>query len=274
MALVDKIIWQLERHLAQPLTTQQLADLCAISPYHMNRAFRAGTGQTPMGYLRRRRLSNAALALTHGSDDILTIALDAQYASHEAFTRAFTTTFGCAPRDLRRTDIIATLPLQDPIPMQNNDFLDLAAPNIEDRPALRVAGLSIPCSKDKIAEITPLWTKFNAMFFEDGLDQSAAYGVSYNVADDGTFDYMAAAQLAGDTAPKGMNTLDIPAGRYAVFEHNGHVSDMPKMFHTIWNKSMSEQGLTPRCAPEYECYDKRFDPQTGRGTMVVAIPVE
>lgn len=274
MALVDKIIWQLERHLKDPLTTQQLADLCAISPYHMNRAFRAGTGQAPMGYLRRRRLSIAALALAHGKDDILSVALDAQYASHEAFTRAFTTMFGCAPRDLRRTNIIATLPLQDPIPMQNNNFLDLAVPNLEDRPALRIAGLSISCSKDKIAEITPLWTKFNERFFEDGLDQSAAYGVSYNVTDEGTFDYMAGAQLAGDTAPKGMGIVDIPAGRYAVFEHSGHVSDMPKMFHTIWNKSIPEQGLTPRCAPEYECYDKRFDPQSGRGVLIVAIPVE
>ena len=42
-----------------------------------------------MRYMRGRRLSEAARVLANGGADILTVALDFGYGSHEAFTRAF-----------------------------------------------------------------------------------------------------------------------------------------------------------------------------------------
>lgn len=274
MALIDKIIWQLERHLDKPLTTHDLATLCAVSPYHMIRACRAAIGQSPMGYLRRRRLTLAAQALAFGADDILTVALDAQYASHEAFTRAFSSQFQSTPRDVRTSQTTQPLQLQEPLFMPSNTFLDLAAPTLRDEPARQIAGFSIPCATDNIADIPALWNRFNAVFDGETFDTTATYGVSYNVTQDGKFDYMAGAILTTKSAPKGMQTVDIPAGRFAIFTHTGHVTDMPKMFQTIWNKGIPDAGLTPRDAPEYEIYDSNFDGKTGRGTFTVAIPVE
>lgn len=274
MPFIDKLIWQLEQHLTRPISTVQLADLCSVSPYHMNRAFRVATGLAPMAYLRARRLSVAAKALAYGDDNILTIALEAQYASHEAFTRAFSAAFNQSPRALRQMASTKTLTLKEPILMTMDQLIDLAPPKIEDRPAMTVAGYSIPCSQGEIAGIPALWERFNRVAGDPALDHSAAYGVCYNMGEDGTFDYMAGCQLAGSDVPHGMTRTDIPAGRYAVFTHAGHVSDMPRMFNTIWNKAIPESGLTPRAAPEYEIYDERFDGQTERGTYSVAIPVE
>ena len=83
---------------------------------------------------------------------------------------------------------------------------------------------------------------------------------------------MAGVPADGDT-PDGMESLDVPAGQYAVFTHSGHIADLPKTIYTIWNKTLGEAGLKPRAAPEFELYDKRFDPETGRGIVEVWIPV-
>ena len=67
--------------------------------------------------------------------------------------------------------------------------------------------------------------------------------------------------------------LDIPAGTYAVFTHRGHISDLPKMVYTAWNKGLPDAGLEPTMAPDFEVYDERFDPKTGRGVVELWLPV-
>jgi AraC family transcriptional regulator len=52
-------------------------------------AFAVSTGLSLIRYVRARRLSEAARELAQGADDILGLALDAGYGSHESFTRAF-----------------------------------------------------------------------------------------------------------------------------------------------------------------------------------------
>lgn len=54
-----------------------------------------------MRYVRGRRLTEAAKALSRGAPDIFSVALDAGYGSHEAFTRAFPDEFGVTPETIR-----------------------------------------------------------------------------------------------------------------------------------------------------------------------------
>jgi AraC family transcriptional regulator len=90
----QKALWFIESHLADPLTLDEVAAVAGVSRFHLVRAFAAATGFSVMRYVRARRLSEAARALANGAPDILTVALDADYGSHEAFTRAFRDHFG------------------------------------------------------------------------------------------------------------------------------------------------------------------------------------
>ncbi|HEY0567659.1 MAG TPA: AraC family transcriptional regulator, partial [Xanthobacteraceae bacterium] len=90
----EKALWFIESHLAGPLTLDEIAAIGGVSRFHMVRAFAAATGLSVMRYVRARRLSEAARALAGGAPDILSLALDADYGSHEAFTRAFRDHFG------------------------------------------------------------------------------------------------------------------------------------------------------------------------------------
>jgi AraC family transcriptional regulator len=115
MSLIDRIIWQIEMRLHQPVSLESLADACAVSPYHMARSFRQITGMSPMTYLRARRLSVAAIQMISGDDDILHIALDAQYTSHAAFTRAFARYFGVPPQSIRKARSLNHVKLMEPL---------------------------------------------------------------------------------------------------------------------------------------------------------------
>jgi AraC family transcriptional regulator len=75
----------------------ELAARMHLSRFHLDRLVSAAIGEPPATLRRRILLERAAHRLTTTDDDLLQIAWDAGYASHEAFTRAFKRTFGAAP---------------------------------------------------------------------------------------------------------------------------------------------------------------------------------
>lgn len=275
MSLTEKLLWHVEMSLHEPVTLNDLADRCATSPTHLSRAFQASSGHAPMGYLRARRLSLAAKTLAGRKADILSVALDAQFSSHEAFTRAFQRQFGCAPRDITDQKTLQNLNLTEPLKMDKSMITDVADPRFEDAPAMHIIGLSNRFHRETIVEIPAMWAAFNARLSElEEADLNTAYGVSCDPNQDGTFRYTAG--VAGPkslSVPDGMATVALPAGRYAVFAHEGHISDFARTVYTIWNKALSDAGLTTRAAPDFELYDARFNAQTGRGTVEIWIPV-
>ena len=74
MSLLDRLIWQIESHLDEPLTLEVMADRCAVNRHHMCRAFQLATGRSIMGYVRARRSSLAAQAIAGGAPDLLQVA--------------------------------------------------------------------------------------------------------------------------------------------------------------------------------------------------------
>lgn len=73
------------------------------SPSHLQRRFTAFAGESPKQFAQRVRLERAAAELIASPDTILAIALDAGFASHEVFSRAFRRRFGCSPSAFRRS---------------------------------------------------------------------------------------------------------------------------------------------------------------------------
>ena len=95
--LINQALVYLETHLTAPATVERAAAEAGYSRHHFSRTFLALTGLTPVGYLRKRRLSEAARELVTTSKRILDIALDYQFGSQEAFTRSFRQEFGVSP---------------------------------------------------------------------------------------------------------------------------------------------------------------------------------
>src|SRR5579885_3590060 len=141
MNAAQKALWYIESHLARPLTLDEISAMAGISRFHMVRAFAAATGFSVMRYVRARRLTEAARALAAGAPDILALALEADYGSHEAFTRAFRDHFGVTPETVRSLACIDDLKLQEPIQMNSAPIENLKPPRFETSRPLLVAGV-------------------------------------------------------------------------------------------------------------------------------------
>src|ERR1700680_2442540 len=113
----QRALWFIESHLAGELNLDQISDVAGVSRFHMVRSFAAATGLSVMRYVRARRLSEAARLLAAGAPDILNVALDADYGSHEAFTRAFRDQFGVTPETIRAQGHLKKIDLVGPTKM-------------------------------------------------------------------------------------------------------------------------------------------------------------
>jgi AraC family transcriptional regulator len=98
-----RVLVYIHAHLDDPLELERLAGLACFSPCHFHRIFTGMTGESVKEYVRRLRLERAANRLKLSAAAVTSIALDAGYPSHEAFTRSFRVRFGLSPTQFRRS---------------------------------------------------------------------------------------------------------------------------------------------------------------------------
>jgi AraC family transcriptional regulator len=271
----QKALWFIESHLADALTLDEIAGVAGISRFHMVRAFAAATGLSVMRYVRVRRLTEAARALAGGAPDILSLALEADYGSHEAFTRAFRDHFGVTPEAVRASSRLDNLILQEPILMDSTVTDDLQAPRFETSKPLLVAGLGERYNHENGAGIPGQWQPFHQSVANfPGRIGQVAYGVCCNGDDAGNFDYIAGVEVPDfSDLPREFSRVRIPEQRYAVFIHSDHISTIRRTINTIWNQWLPASGLKAADAPNFERYDANFDPLSGNGGLEIWVPV-
>lgn len=272
-----RAVWFIENHFDKDLTLDDIATAAGVSRFHMTRVFDARMGLTVMAYVRGRRLTLAARRLASGAPDILPVALDAGYGSHEAFTRAFRDQFGMTPEEARSGKPINANALQEPFPMELNPIDTKSPHQICTGRALHLAGLSQRYTMEQTANIPSQWQKFGQWLGNiDGAtgESDTTYGVCYNSNDEG-IDYLSGVEVAAEAdLPAEFATLDIVPRTYAVFLHIGHISGLRSTWDAIWNKWIPESGLSVLPEPFYEKYGPSFDGVTGDGGLEIWIPIK
>ncbi|MBZ9757954.1 AraC family transcriptional regulator [Mesorhizobium sp. ESP6-5] len=272
----EKALWFIESHLPEAVTLDDVAQSSGVSRFHVTRAFGAATGRSVMGYMRSRRLTEAARRLAGGAPDILCVALDAGYNSHEAFTRAFRDQFGTTPELVRAQGSTETLDLVEPILMDNSLLTTLEPPRFETSRPFLIAGLGERYSCESSAGIPMQWQRFAPYIGHiPGQVAGVFYGVCLNGDDAGNFDYVVGVEVR-DFAdlPKEFQRVRVPARRYAVFTHREHISTIRRTINTIWNSWLPASGHEVADAPEFERYGPEFDAHTGNGGLEIWVPVK
>jgi AraC family transcriptional regulator len=275
MNLANKALWYVETHLGEPVGLDEIATACGISRFHLTRTFGAATGYSVVRYLRARRLSEAARALASGAGDILAVALDAGYGSHEAFTRAFRDQFGLTPEAVREGRCLDQLVLLEAIPMDATLLIDLEPPRHENGRAFLVAGLKERYSWETNSGIPAQWQRFVPYIGHiPGQVGNITYGVCCNGDEQGNFDYVCGIEVK-DFADLALEfaRIRIAPQHYAVFTHRGHVSTMRCTVATIWNKWLPESGREVAAAPGFERYQD-FDAERGGGIIEIWLPLK
>ena len=96
----------IEEHLTGEIDYEQLGRIACCSTYHYQRMFTYMAGITLAEYIRRRKMSLAAVDLQSGDERIIDIAEKYGYRSPTAFNRAFQSFHGTAPSSAGITRII------------------------------------------------------------------------------------------------------------------------------------------------------------------------
>ena len=269
----NKALWFIESHFAEEITLQDVAQVAGISRYHLSRLFGFATGYSVMNYVRARRLTEAARALAGGARDILGVALDAGYGSHEAFTRAFGEHFGVTPEAVRAQGHVNNLECKDPIKM-NEAPTTLESPRMEQGRVLLIAGIGERYTSETSARIPAQWQKFAPHLGHiPGQVPHVAYGVLCNGDDQGNIEYISGVEVADFTGiPAEWSRIRIPAHKYAVFAHRGHIASIRQTWMSIY-QWLPQSGLETAEAPEFERYGPEFDGRTGNGGLEIWIPI-
>lgn len=258
------------------LSLAAVAQACGVSTFHLSRAFSERYGRSLTDYVRGRRLSLAAESLARGAPDILEVALANGYGSHEAFSRAFKTSFGLTPEGVRRRATLAGLPLTAALDMMASQPPSLSAPALRTLDDQTFAVLAGRFSFAEMRGIPALWRRFMEFYpgIRDKLDP-APWAVTSAPDEDGAFDYACAVRVPpASELPNGLRRMSVGAHRYAVFTHAGHVSLIRGTYEEIWDSALPASGWTLADRPVLESHRTSFDARTGEGGLEIWVPVE
>jgi len=273
---VDKALWYIESHSESDISLADIASCANVSKYHLLRAFSAATGLSIMRYVRGRRLSAAARRLAAGADDILSVAIESGYSSHEAFTRAFKEQFGLTPESVRDQGQLDNIPVLEAIRVDTIKMTEFEPPRFETGKPLLIAGLNQRYGGERSnADIPTQWQQF-ARYLGGirGHVGKTTYGVCYNTDDEGSMDYLCGVEVSDFSAlsPE-LSRLRLPSQYYAVFFHRDHVASIRSTWNAIWNGWLPQSGHEVADAPLFERYDQRFDPHSGNGGVELWVPL-
>ncbi len=95
----------IEQNQDQEISLSRLARASLFSPWYSYRLFRERLGLTPTEYIRKFRLTQAAIRLREGKERIIDVALDTGFTNADTFTRAFYREFGLNPSDYMKNPV-------------------------------------------------------------------------------------------------------------------------------------------------------------------------
>jgi AraC family transcriptional regulator len=280
---VLKALVYIEQNLTGDLSPDDVAREAAFSKYHFHRIFLAVTGNSVAGYLRRRRLTEAAQALTETDKKIIDVALDFRFETPESFPRAFKNMYGVNPRQYRnRRNHFAALHqpqigrailthLKERMPMDAK---------IITKQTFKVIGMSY-FGENKNREISQLWDVFlpRRESIKSRINPTLSYGICYPVEgknNDAAFEYIAAVEVSDlQDLPAEMVGRTIPTRKYAVFTHRGSVDKILETYQAIYAVWQPKSGYELIKAPDFEYYDERFYPDNPEvSELDIYIPIK
>ena len=116
-AAVTRMQDYIDDYLEEEITLHALAQQAGYSPWHCAKMFKEYTNKSPFEYIRKLRLSKAALVLRDEQLRVIDVALDFVFDSHAGFTRAFRKQFGVTPKTYQKKT--PPIPLFTPYPVES-----------------------------------------------------------------------------------------------------------------------------------------------------------
>ncbi|MEU0100233.1 AraC family transcriptional regulator [Streptomyces sp. NPDC006267] len=274
----------IETHLGERIEAAELARIAMTSEYHFRRMFSALAGLPLSEYIRRRRMTVAgAEVLGDPGRTLLDVAVRYGYDTGEGFARAFRAVHGVGPGEARRGGAVLRSQQRLTFRLVVEGSSDMQYRLVE-KDAFRVVG-----KKARVPLIhegpNPAIAEFIRGIGREELDRIAALsdqdpaglvGVSDQLdpsrAEGTELDYYHGV-VSGAEPPEDLDTLDVPAGTWAVFESEG---EFPQALQYLWRDVFTQWFPSNPYAsrPGPEILRVRLSEEGKRAEAELWIPVE
>ena len=265
----------IEENLTGEIDYEQLGRIACCSTYHFQRMFTYMAGITLAEYIRKRKMSLAAVDLRGGEERIIDIAEKYGYHSPTAFTRAFQSFHGIAPSSVKEegVSVKSFSPIVFKIAVKGATEMNY---RIETREAFRIVGLSAPLDKEienNFMVVPQMWQEASV----NGTIQKLAgmmdtslrglLGVSA-CNDEEQWKYFIA--VSSTKTSEEFEEYTVPSSTWAIFSGTGTNQSIQELEQRIITEWLPTSGYEYANAPDIEVY---LNPDPLNAQYEVWIPV-
>ena len=273
---LNESLLYIEEHLTDEIDYEQLGRIACCSAYHYQRMFTYMAGVTLSEYIRRRKMSLAAVDLQCTDAKVIDIAEKYGYHSPTAFNRAFQGVCGIAPSALKTEGVSVKTypPITFKIIVKGAEEMNY---RIETKDAFRIVGVSAPLHKEleeNFMIVPKMWgdaaangtiPKLAAMM---DTPVKGLLGVSIcNDAEDWRYFIAVASTKECD----GFDEYTVPASTWAVFPGSGTNQSVQELEQRIVTEWLPTSGYEYANAPDIEVY---LNPDPQNAQYEVWIPIK
>ncbi len=265
----------IEEHLIDEIDYEQLGRIACCSAYHYQRMFTYMAGVSLAEYIRRRKMSLAAVDLQGGEERIIDIAQKYGYRSPTAFNRAFQSFHGIAPSAVKDkgVSVKSFSPIVFRIAVKGATEMNY---RIETKEAFRIVGISAPLDQEiekNFMVVPKMWQEASA---NGTIGKLAAMmdappmgllGVSA-CNDKEEWKYFIA--VSSTKTSGGFEEYTVPASTWAIFSGTGTNQSIQELEQRIISEWLPASGYEYANAPDIEVY---LNPDPQNAQYEVWIPV-
>ena len=238
----------IESRLADEIDMAEVAKVALCSEYHFTRMFSLLAGIPLSEYVRRRRLTLAAMELQGSNAKVIDVAVMFGYASPDAFARAFQQLHGIAPSEARKpgAPLKAFPPMTFRLTIQGGNEMNY---RIVEKEAFRVVGIGrrVPIVFGGVnPDIAEMWAsldgeKIASLKQLSNVEPAGLVSASTNFSEGrmeekgGVDHYIGAATT--HECPNMFEALEVAASTWAVFEA---VGPFPDTLQNVWGRIYAE----------------------------------
>ncbi|MBQ8787094.1 MAG: GyrI-like domain-containing protein, partial [Oscillospiraceae bacterium] len=253
----------------------QLAKIACCSSYHFQRMFSYMAGIPLSEYIRRRKMSLAAVDLQSGDKKIIEIAGEYGYQSPTAFNRAFQNIHGIAPSAVKNegVSIKSFPPISFRIMVKGVEEMNY---RIEKKDSFRIIGISQPLDKEienNFAVVPKMWQNAavdGTIQRLAGLMDAAPMGLLGVSACNDAEQWKYFIAVSSTKQDADFEEYIVPAATWAIFTGSGTNQSIQELEQRIVTEWLPTSGYEYANAPDIEVY---LNPDPQNAQYEVWIPV-
>ena len=272
---LNQSIRYIEEHLTSEIDYEKLGRIACCSAYHYQRMFTYMAGITLTEYIRRRRMSLAAVDLQGSHTKIIDVAEKYGYSSPTAFNRAFQSIHGVVPSAVKNEGVSVKSfpPIAFTVAVKGAEEMNY---RIETKEAFRIMGISAPLHKEteqNLAAVPQMWqdAAMNGTIERLGSMMDAPpmglLGVSV-CNDEEQWKYFIAVSSTKNCSE--LEEYIVPASTWAIFTGSGRGQSIQELEQRIITEWLPASGYEYANAPDIEVY---LNPDPQNAQYEVWIPV-